>query len=50
MVERYDHAYVRNGVASLFLACEPLAEWRHVTVTEHLGRVDWAGFIRSLLD
>ena len=27
-VERYDHVYVRNGVASLFLACEPLAGWR----------------------
>jgi hypothetical protein len=41
---------VRHGVASLFLACEPLAGWRHVAVTEHRGRVDWAGFIRSLLD
>ena len=50
IVERYDHEYVRNGVASLFLACEPLAGWRHVAVTEHRGRVDWAGFIRSLLD
>jgi DDE superfamily endonuclease len=50
MVECYDHAYVRNGVASLFLACEPLAGWRHVAVTESRGRVDWAGFIRSLLD
>ena len=50
MVERCDHEYVRNGVASLFLACEPLAGWRHVAVTEHRGRVDWAGFIRSLLD
>ena len=44
------YAHVRNGVASLFLACEPLAGWRHVAVTEHRGRVDWAGFIRSLLD
>jgi hypothetical protein len=50
IVERYDHEYVRNGVASLFLACEPLAGWRHVAVTEHRGRVDWAGFIHSLLD
>ena len=50
MVERYDHEHVRHGVASLFLACEPLAGWRHVAVTEHRGRVDWAGFIRSLLD
>ena len=50
MVERYDHEYVRNGVASLFLACEPLAGWRHTAVTEHRRRGDWARFIRSLLD
>ena len=49
-VERYDHVYVRNGVASLFLACEPLSGWRHVTVTEHRRRGDWAGFVRDLLD
>jgi hypothetical protein len=49
-VERYDHVYVRNGVASLFLACEPLAGWRHVAVTEHRRRGDWAHFVRDLLD
>jgi hypothetical protein len=49
-VERYDHVYVRNGVASLFLASEPLAGWRHVAVTEHRCRRDWAHFIRSLAD
>ena len=49
-VERYDHVYVRNGVASLFLACEPLAGWRHVAVTEHRRRGDWAHFVRGLLD
>jgi hypothetical protein len=26
-VERYDSVYVRNGVASVFLAFEPLAGW-----------------------
>jgi hypothetical protein len=50
MVERYDYEYMRHGVANLFLACEPLAGWRHVAVTEHRRRGDWAGFIRSLLD
>lgn len=50
IVERYDHEYVRNGVVSLFLACEPLAGWRHIAVTEHRRRGDWASFIRSLLD
>jgi hypothetical protein len=49
-VERYDHVYVRNGVASLFLACEPLAGWRHVAVTGHRRRADWAHFVRDLLD
>ncbi len=48
--ERVDHVYVRNGVASLFLACEPLAGWRHVGVTDHRRRRDWACFIRALLD
>ena len=50
LVERVDHVYTRNGVASLFLACEPLAGWRHIDVTEHRRRTDWAGFIRSLLE
>lgn len=50
VVERYDHVYVRNGVASLFLACEPLAGWRHVAVTGHRGRADWAHVVRDLLD
>src|SRR3954451_9638165 len=49
-VERFDHVYTRNGVASLFLACEPLAGWRHIDVTEHRRRTDWAGFIRALLE
>jgi hypothetical protein len=49
-VERFDYVYTRNGVASLFLACEPLQGWRHIEVTEHRRRTDWAGFIRSLLE
>jgi len=49
-VERVDHVYTRNGVASLFLACEPLAGWRHIAVTEHRRRTDWALFIRALLE
>jgi hypothetical protein len=49
-VERYDSIYVRNGVASLFLAFEPLAGWREAKVTETRKRADWAQFIRELLD
>src|SRR5215207_3225031 len=50
LVERVDHVYTRNGVASLFLAGEPLAGWRPIEVTEHRRRTDWAGFIRALLE
>ena len=49
-VERFDHVYVRHGVASLFLAFEPLAGWRTVAVTDHRRRLEWAAFIRSLVD
>jgi hypothetical protein len=49
-VERYDCVYVRNGTASLFLAFEPLAGWRHVAVTESRKRGDWARFVRELLE
>ena len=49
-VERFDSVYVRNGVASLFLAFEPLAGWREVTVTDSRTRGDWAHFIRDLVD
>lgn len=49
-VERYDSEYVRHGVASLFLASEPLAGWREVAVTEHRCRGDWARFVKSLAE
>lgn len=48
-VQRVDHVYVRRGVASLFIACEPLVGWRTVAVTNHRRRVEWANFIRGLL-
>jgi hypothetical protein len=49
-VERFDYVYTRHGGTSLFLACEPLAGWRPIEVTEHRRRTDWAGFIRALLE
>lgn len=47
---RYDHVYVRNGVASLFMAFEPLAGWRQVSVTGQRRRQEFAHVVRSLLD
>lgn len=45
-----DDEYVRNGVAELFLEVEPLGGNRHVEATERRTRVDWARFIKSMLD
>ncbi len=36
-LERFDHVYVRKGVASLFIAFEPLKAWRTVAVTDRRG-------------
>jgi hypothetical protein len=49
-IERYDNVYVRNGVASVFLAFEPLAGRRQVAVTDTRKRGDWAHFVRQLVD
>jgi hypothetical protein len=48
--QREDHEYEREGTANLFLACEPLRGWRHVAVTARRTAVDWAHFIRALVD
>jgi hypothetical protein len=48
--ERVDDEYVRNGVAEIFLEVEPLAGRRHVGVTEHRTRTDWAWWIKGMLD
>jgi len=45
-----DDAYVRNGVANLFMFFAPLLGWRHVEVTERRTRVDWAHALRDLVD
>jgi hypothetical protein len=47
---REDHEYVREGVVNLFLVCEPLRGWRHVTVSERRTRLDFARCIQELVD
>jgi len=47
---REDYEYVRGGVCNLFLACEPLRGWRHVTVSERRARVDFAHVIQDLVN
>jgi len=47
---RTDHEYVRNGVSEIFMEVEPLAGKRHVEVTEHRTKKDWAFQIKQMLD
>jgi hypothetical protein len=45
-----DHEYVRHGVAEIFLEVEPLGGRRHVAITEHRTRKDWAIFVKGMLE
>ena len=45
-----DDEYVRNGVANIFLEVEPLGGKRNVKITERRTRIDWAHFIKEMLD
>ncbi len=47
---RVDYEYERRGVSSLFLVCEPLRGWRHVTVSERRTKADWARVVKELVD
>lgn len=49
-VRRVDYEYQRNGTRNLFLFFEPLADWRHVEVTEHRTAQDFAHQMRWLVD
>jgi hypothetical protein len=46
---RVDYEYERAGTASIFMFCEPLAGWRHVSVRERRTKVDWAQEMEPLL-
>ena len=48
--QRQDYEYHRAGARNLFLACEPLAGWRHVAVTERRTMQDFAHQMRWLVD
>ena len=45
-----DDEYVRNGVASIFMEVEPLGGKRKVKITERRTRIDWAHFIKEMLE
>jgi hypothetical protein len=49
-VERFDYEYERQGVCNLFMCFEPLRGWRHVTVSVHRTKQDFAHVLRVLVD
>ena len=48
--QRQDYEYRREGTRNLFLACEPLAGWRQVAVTQRRTMQDFAQQMRWLVD
>jgi hypothetical protein len=46
--EKVDYEYVRNGTTNLFVAVEPKAGRRIVSVTEHRGKTDFVAFVSDL--
>jgi hypothetical protein len=47
---RQDYEYRRAGTRNLFLACEPLAGWRHIAITERRTMQDFAYQMQWLAD
>src|SRR5690606_25531605 len=48
--KRVDYEYERNGTASIFMFCEPLAAWRQATARPQRTKADWAREVAALLD
>lgn len=49
-IAKYDTEYVRKGTANIFMAYEPLAGKRVTKVTDRRTKIDWANFIKELVD
>lgn len=47
---KQDYEYKRNGTANIFCALEPLGNWRRLEVTERRTKLDFAAFVKELVD
>jgi hypothetical protein len=47
---RADYEYRREGTANVFCGFEPLANWRELRVTERRTMLDFAAFVKDLVD
>ena len=48
--EKVDYEYIRNGVANVFMICEPLVGRRQTVVTQNRTAVDFAEILRYVSD
>lgn len=48
--KRYDAEYERNGTSNIFIAYEALAGTRITKTTDRRTKIDWAHFIKELVD
>ena len=48
--ERFDYEYQRNGTVNLFMAFQPLLGFREVVVTDRRTAMDFAAFLKYLVD
>jgi DDE superfamily endonuclease/Homeodomain-like domain len=48
--EKFDTYYERNGAQNIFISFEPLVGKRDITVTDHRTKIDFANFIKDLVD
>jgi DDE superfamily endonuclease len=49
-IRREDYEYRREGVANVFVHCEPLRGWRHLAVTAQRCKADFARQMQWLAD
>lgn len=47
---KYDTEYTRNGTVNIFMTFEPLAGQRFTHVTNRRTKIDWAHYIKELVD
>ncbi len=48
--QRYDYEYKREGTCNLFALFQPLAQWRHIKVTDQRTAEDFALCMQYLVD
>lgn len=48
--KKFDTEYERNGTSNIFMAFEPLAGKRFIDVTDQRTKIDWARYIKKLVD